>query len=76
MTNNSPTEKQIVFVEQICNALGINDFPLCSKEFTKWHYNQFIKTYLEEYKTAITSSLLDEDWCYQLCINDVWCEHY
>ena len=43
MKRFGPTNKQIVFVEKICKELGIDNFPMSSKEFTKYHYNYFIQ---------------------------------
>lgn len=44
----SPTEKQIDFVEEITNVLGI-DFPQSSKDFTKQIYYEFIKEHYDEF---------------------------
>lgn len=76
MKRFGPTEKQIEFVEKICKELGIDDFPMSSKEFTKWHYSQFIKAHIDEYKANEVDNIHDEEWCYEYCNNDVWCEHY
>ena len=45
----SPSEKQIKFVEEICQALNI-DFPTCSKEFTAQTYYYFIADHINEYQ--------------------------
>ena len=76
MQRFGPTDKQIEFVEKICSILNITDFPNSSKEFTKWHYSQFIKAHLQDYNDYIETNITDEDYCYEICINDVWCEHY
>ena len=49
---------------------------MSSKEFTKWHYSQFIKAHIDEYKANEIDNIHDEEWCYEYCNNDVWCEHY
>ena len=71
----SPTEKQIVLVENMTRILGI-DFPISSKEFTKQNYCAWIKANIEDYKDVISATICDEDYCYDMCENDVWCEHY
>lgn len=72
----SPTEKQIVLVENMTRILGI-DFPVSSKEFTKQVYCAWIKAHIEDYKDAISATICDEDYIYEYgCENDVWCEHY
>ena len=76
MTRFGPTEKQIEFVENICKVLQIDDFPNSSKEFTKWHYSQFIKAHINDYREAVENTIIDEDYCYDMCQSDVWCEYY
>ena len=73
----SPTEKQIKFVEKINSVLGTN-FPISSKEFTKYIFSQWILSHINEYNEIISNNDYDEDWimdCYS-CENDVWIEHY
>ena len=48
----SPTEKQIKFVEDITDVLGI-DFPQSSQEFTKQIYRAFIKEHYDEFMQVI-----------------------
>lgn len=72
----APTEKQIKLVEDICRVCQINNFPISSKEFTKWHYNQFIQFYIQDYKDYLSDNILDVEYCYELCENDAWCEYY
>lgn len=63
---NSPSEKQIKFVEDICRVLRINDFPSGSWEFTKTEYSRFISNHIEEYKYALSESSYDYDELYDL----------
>ena len=75
----APTEKQIQFVEDICKVLKIDNFPMSSREFTKWNYSQFITAHLAEFKDATEEywdSLADEEYCYQCCLNDAWTEMF
>lgn len=75
----APTQKQIEFVEVICKTLQIDNFPMSSKEFTKWTYSQFIAAHLDafnEIQEEFWDSLADEDYCYECCINDVWTEMF
>lgn len=76
MKTFGPTEKQIGFVEHICKVLNITDFPISSKEFTKYHFSKFIQEHIEEYKMELLNNDYDLEWCYENCINDAWCEHY
>lgn len=72
----SPTEKQIKFVEKINNVLGTN-FPVSSKEFTKYIFSQWISSHINEYNEIISNSDYDEDWTMEFgCVNDVWTEYY
>ena len=74
----SPTEKQIAFVEEITRTLGI-EFPTCSKDFTKYTYSKFISAYITKYKETqneIKNNFYDEEYCMEVCQNDVWCEYY
>lgn len=71
----APTEKQINLVENMTRILGI-DFPTSSKEYTKHIYCAWIKTHINDYGDAIAVSVCDEDYCYDMCENDAWCEHY
>lgn len=73
--NYSPTEKQIAYVEAITKELGI-EFPTCSKDFTKSTYSKFISKYKGAFDERMTSGILDEDYCMEICQNDVWCEYY
>ena len=49
----TPTEKQIRFVEEICNVLGITNFPESSWQFTRWHFRQFISANIDAYYYTI-----------------------
>ena len=71
----APTEKQIQLVDNMTRILGI-DFPASSKEFTKQSYCLWIKVHIEDYKDVVSSTICDEDYCYEMCENDVWCEYY
>ena len=72
----SPTEKQIKFVEKINSVLGTN-FPISSKEFTKYIFSQWISSHIDEYNEIISNNDYDEDWTMEFgCVNDVWTEHY
>ena len=71
----TPTEKQINLVENMTRILGI-DFPISSKEYTKRTYCAWIKAHINDYGDAVSASVCDEDYCYDMCENDAWCEHY
>lgn len=74
-----PTDKQIQFVDDICRALRIDDFPFTSSQYNKYHYGKFIQAHIEEYKEFVGNaidSVADEDYLMDICENDVWCEHY
>ena len=58
--NNSPTEKQIKFAEEIAYVLGL-DFPTCSAEYTKYAYQQFISYYYHQYREVIDSDPAYDD---------------
>ena len=73
--NIAPTEKQIRYAEAIANELGI-EFPTCSKDFTKSTYSKFISKYKSAFDEKMISGILDEDYCMEICQNDVWCEYY
>ena len=45
----APTKKQQAFVEDICAALNITDFPSCSAEFTKARYSAFISANIRRF---------------------------
>ena len=71
-----PTEKQIKFVEKINGVLGTN-FPISSKEFTKYIFSQWISAHIDEYDEIISNTIYDEDWIMEFgCENDVWTEYY
>ena len=72
----TPTTKQIHLVENICHVLNITDFPFSSSQFTKYTYSKFIAAHIEEYREVVDNAQVDEDWCYEFCVNDVWCEEY
>ena len=71
----APTEKQINLVENMTRILGI-DFPTSSKEYTKRTYCAWIKAHIDDYGDAVAVSVCDEEYCYDMCENDAWCEHY
>ena len=64
---SSPTEKQISFVESICEILGIKDFPSCSREYSKFHFSHFISTHIQQYYSIINSNKMDEEDLYFIC---------
>lgn len=70
-----PTDKQIKFVEQICNVLGIKDFPMSSRDFTKYSYSCFISCHLNQYQEVTSCYIYEDDLMWQV-ENDVWCEYY
>jgi hypothetical protein len=74
----APTEKQIKFVEKICQILNINDFPQSSKEFSKSCFSRFISSHIDAFNQAIQDIDEDIDFVYECvgCENDVWCEYY
>lgn len=72
----APTQKQIDFVEAICDCLGIEDFPSYSRQFTKSNYSKFISAHIVEFYAEINTNKLDEDDLYDMCENDVWTEFY
>jgi hypothetical protein len=71
----SPTKKQIEYVERMTSVLRV-DFPTSSKEFTKRAYSAWIAAHIDDYKDLLDSGIYDEDYLYESCENDVWCEHY
>jgi hypothetical protein len=71
----APTEKQIAYAEAIANELGI-EFPTCSKDFTKYTYSKFISKYKKDYDEIMVNGILDEDYCMEICQNDIWCDYY
>ena len=75
MFMKAPTEKQIKFVEKICQILNINDFSQSSKEFSKSCFSRFISDHIDELNQNIDE---DVDFVYECvgCENDVWCEYY
>lgn len=72
----APTTKQIRLVDNICRVLNITDFPFSSSQFTKYAYSKFIAAHIEEYNEVVDNTMVDEDWCYEFCQNEVWTEHY
>lgn len=71
----APTEKQINLVENMTRILGI-DFPTSSKEYAKHIYCAWIRAHIDDYGDAVAVSVCDEDYCYDMCENDAWCEYY
>lgn len=69
----APSNKQIKYVENICNVLNIRDFPTCSQEFTMKHYSQFIDCYAEDYYRQLRAWDDAEDAQY---LNDSWPEPF
>ena len=49
----SPTLEQIALVEDICNALDITDFPHNSLQYSRYIYQKFIDSFVDEYKYAL-----------------------
>ena len=47
----SPTDKQIKFVEDMTEVLHIQ-FPLSSRDFTKYSYAKFISAHIDEFNKA------------------------
>ena len=37
---------------------------------------EWIKAHIDDYGDAVAVSVCDEDYCYDMCENDAWCEHY
>ena len=72
-----PTEKQIVFAEQISNTLN-RPFPISSKEYTKSAFSTFISNNILEYRLTASYDWFDEEDLHDLGLyeNDAWCEHY
>ena len=66
----APTEKQIRYAEAIAKELDL-EFPTCSKDFTKYAYSKFISTYKSAFDEKMTSGIFDEDYCMEICQNDV-----
>ena len=73
----TPTDKQIAFVERICQQLHL-DFPMSSKEFNRRCFSDFISNHIDEFKRACADINEDVDFVYECvgCENDVWCEYY
>ena len=71
----TPTEKQIRLVEAMTKVLDI-DFPTSSKEFTRDTFHFWIAAHIDEYHDYIDAVFYDEDYCYEFCQSDVWCEYY
>ena len=74
----SPTEKQIKFVETICNVLNIANFPSSSKEYSRKCFSSFISSHIDEFSKTRADINEDVDFIYEYvgCENDVWCEYY
>lgn len=72
----SPTEKQIDFVEIMCDVLKITDFPYCSKQFTRKAFSDWISAHVKEYNEIVYNSKIDDEWLYDHCVNDIWTEEY
>ena len=71
----SPTKKQISIVEKMTSILNI-EFPSSSKEFNKFTYSRWINKHINEYQDIIDATIYDEEYLYEICENDVWCEYY
>ena len=71
----SPTKKQINIVEKMTSILNI-EFPSSSKEFNKFTYSRWINKHINEYQDIIDATIYDEEYLYEICENDVWCEYY
>ena len=71
-----PTAKQVQLVEDIKACLDIKDFPSCASHYTKANYSNFINTHIDQFYFEQQVNDLDEDWCMELCSNDVWTEYY
>ena len=71
----SPTKKQINIVEKMTSILNI-EFPSSSKEFNKFTYSRWINKHINEYQDIIDVTIYDEEYLYEICENDVWCEYY
>lgn len=67
----SPSEKQIKFVEEICQALDI-DFPTCSKEFTAQTYYYFIADHINKYQEVRDADPAFEDEMSWFSPLDIW----
>ena len=71
----SPTQKQIELVDNMTSILGL-DFPTCSREFNKFTYSIWISSHMEDYLDFLSSTIYDEDYLSEICLNDIWCEEY
>ena len=71
----APSEKQIAYAKYLASIFEI-DFPASSRDFTANAYRAFIEKYAEELRNIRIESIADEDYCYDICQNDVWCEEY
>lgn len=71
----SPSEKQIAYAEYLAAIFEV-DFPSSSRDFTAMAYHAFIEKYNKELCSIRIEALADEDYCYDICQNDVWCEEY
>jgi hypothetical protein len=71
----APSEKQIAYAEYLASIFEV-DFPTSSRDFTASAYHAFIEKYNEELRSRRIESIADEDYCYDICQNDVWCEEY
>lgn len=70
-----PSEKQIEYAEYLASIFEV-DFPTSSRDFTARAYHAFIEKYNEELRERRIEAIADEDYCYDICQNDVWCEEY
>lgn len=71
----SPSEKQIAYAEYLAAIFEV-DFPSSSRDFTARTYHAFIEKYNKELRSIRIEALADEDYCYDICQNDIWCEEY
>lgn len=71
----TPSEKQIAYAEYLASIFEV-DFPTSSRDFTAGAYHAFIEKYNEELRNIRIEAIADEDYCYDICENDVWCEKY
>ena len=50
----------------------------CPYEITKYNYSDSLDEFSKGNNDLYADDLntLDEDWCYEICENDIWTEHY
>jgi hypothetical protein len=70
-----PSEKQIEYAEYLASIFEV-DFPTSSRDFTARAYHAFIEKYNAELRERRIEAIADEEYCYDICQNDVWCEEY